>query len=280
MQFCEPVRWLKRKPDVNTTEKHGANGRRGWRALQFRAFTLIELLVVIAIIAILAAMLLPALSRAKSKATRTACLNNLRQIGLFLQMYTDENDDRFPVCVKTWSTDSYVSNWWGWTIVGYGNSNLFHCPALKGQRTDNGVSWKWSFDFNGVGYGMNSFFLDATPNPVGGVFMSGEKYYRNFSYKRSAIKSPVDCLVVADSMPKPDGKSSGSLWWPNACMNKQYGTSFEGVETERHYKAGVIGFADGHSEARRDENINPAKNPPNEEALPNTRYWDPEQRGQ
>jgi prepilin-type N-terminal cleavage/methylation domain-containing protein len=59
-------------------------------------FTLIELLVVIAIIALLAAMLLPALASAKEAGKRTACLNNMRQIGLGLIMYTDENDGHLP----------------------------------------------------------------------------------------------------------------------------------------------------------------------------------------
>jgi prepilin-type N-terminal cleavage/methylation domain-containing protein/prepilin-type processing-associated H-X9-DG protein len=64
---------------------------------KIRAFTLIELLVVIAIIAILAALLLPALAAAKQKANRAGCACNLRQWGLALTMYLDENREIFPL---------------------------------------------------------------------------------------------------------------------------------------------------------------------------------------
>ncbi len=97
-----------------------------------RGFTLIELLVVIAIIAILAAILFPVFARARAKARQTACLSNMKQIGLAVMMYNSDYDGRFVSVYDDGAPHPRII--WAQKLVPYTkNSQMFNCPGNTGS---------------------------------------------------------------------------------------------------------------------------------------------------
>ncbi|MHB9134219.1 MAG: prepilin-type N-terminal cleavage/methylation domain-containing protein [Armatimonadota bacterium] len=89
-------------------------------SLRKRGFTLIELLVVIAIIAILAAILFPVFAKAREKARQTTCLNNQRQIAIAMQMYTQDNKEKYPLAAS-----------WAMALSQYNIvSKVLDCPSV------------------------------------------------------------------------------------------------------------------------------------------------------
>src|SRR5881409_6940 len=102
---------------------------RTMKSARRRAFTLIELLVVIAIIAILAAILFPVFAQAREKARQTACLSNMKQIGIGLIMYASDYDSQYPPSqLGTNGAPNLVS--WPQIMQPYiKNEQVFVCPS-------------------------------------------------------------------------------------------------------------------------------------------------------
>ena len=147
------------------------------------AFTLVELLVVLAISGVLAALLMPALGKAKEAGRSTACIGNLRQVGIALQVYVESNNNRLPVMRdRAMGTNQPPTDLLPGTekvlASELGNTNLLRCPSDRAEIfLKTGSSYSWNSLLNGQrDDNLNVFGLHFDPHAIP-VFFDKESFH-------------------------------------------------------------------------------------------------------
>lgn len=226
-----------------------ASGGRG-------GFTLIELLVVIAIIAILAGLLLPALAKAKERGRRTACLNNMRQVGLALQMYEAENQRLprkghaydFNVPGATRNTLNALIPYLG-THVGSASPKVYNCPSLKPNPSQTYAPTAYS----STGYSINTVPLGRPLSAISRRVSSIILIQEAWSLSNHVWNQP-EPANRSDEQMEGLAPTTYTQWhfWARRARHE----SFLTVELSEHLsnvheQGGNLVFVDGHVDYRK-----------------------------